>query len=158
MRRMAGEYPLRIKFSERKDGEFLAEVPVVNMDGHGKQVFELSKAGPMLYVKLPNGKYKVSARFKGLTESQEVMLAGKDGKDLQYTDAATRSTTVPAPERIASHLLQIRAARRDVQGIHPFRGCSRWIAVVLHAAALALRAALTTPDVHGARRGSAAGP
>lgn len=87
MRRMAGDYPLRMTFSERKDGEFLAGVPVVIVDGHGKQVFELSKAGPMLFVKLPNGKYKVSARFKGLTESQEVTLArkdGKNGKDLYF--------------------------------------------------------------------------
>ena len=84
MRRMSGDYPLRMTFSERKDGEFLADVPVVIVDGHGKQVFELSKAGPMLFVKLPNGKYKVSARFKGLTESQEVTLAGKDGRDLYF--------------------------------------------------------------------------
>ena len=71
-------------FSERKSGEFLADVAMVIVDGHGKQLFELSKVGPMLYVKLPNGKYKVSARCKGLTESQEVRLAVQDGKDLYF--------------------------------------------------------------------------
>ena len=84
MRRVAKEFPLRMTFSERKDGEFLADVPVVIADARGNPVFELSKAGPMLYVMLPNGKYKVSARFKGLTESQEVTLVGKDGKDLSF--------------------------------------------------------------------------
>lgn len=84
MRRVAKEFPLRMTFSERKDGEFLADVPVVIADARGNPVFELSKAGPMVYVMLPNGKYKVSARFKGLTESQEVTLAGKDGKDLYF--------------------------------------------------------------------------
>jgi hypothetical protein len=84
MRRVAKEFPLRMTFSERKDGEFIADVPVVIADARGNPVFELSKAGPMLYVMLPNGKYKVSARFKGLTESQQVTLAGKGGKDLYF--------------------------------------------------------------------------
>jgi len=84
MRRVAKEFPLRMTFSERKDGEFLGDVPVVIADARGNPVFELPNAGPMLYVMLPNGKYKVSARFKGQTESQEVTLAGKDGKDLYF--------------------------------------------------------------------------
>ncbi len=84
MRRMAKEFPLRMTFSERKDGEFVADVPVVIADAHGNPVFELPKAGPMLYVMLPNRQYKVSARYKGLTESQEVTLAGKGGKDLYF--------------------------------------------------------------------------
>jgi hypothetical protein len=84
MRRVAKEFPLRMTFSERKDREFIADVPVVIADARGNPVFELSKAGPMLYVMLPNGKYKVSARFKGLTELQQVTLAGKGGKDLYF--------------------------------------------------------------------------
>jgi hypothetical protein len=84
LRRVAKEFPLRITFSERKDGEFLADIPVVIADARGNPVFELPNAGPMLYVMLPNGKYKVSAQFRGLTESQEVTLAGKDGKDLYF--------------------------------------------------------------------------
>jgi hypothetical protein len=84
LHRIAKEFALRMTFSERKDGEFLADVPVVIADARGNPVFELPNAGPMLYVMLPNGKYKVSARFKGRTESQEVTLAGKDGKDLYF--------------------------------------------------------------------------
>jgi hypothetical protein len=84
LHRIAKRFPLRVTFTERKDGEFLADVPVVIADARGNPVFELPKAGPMLYVMLPNGKYKVSARFKGRTESQEVTLAGKDGKDLYF--------------------------------------------------------------------------
>jgi len=84
LRRVAKEFPLRMTFSERKDGEFLADVPVVIADARGNPVFELSKAGPMLYVMLPNGKYKVSARSNGMTEVQDVTLAGKGGKDLYF--------------------------------------------------------------------------
>jgi len=84
MRRLAKEFPLRITFSERKDGEFVTDVPVVISDARGNPVLELPKAGPMLFVMLPNGKYKVSSRFKGLTESQEVTLSGKEGKELFF--------------------------------------------------------------------------
>jgi hypothetical protein len=84
MHRIEKEFPLRMTFSERKDGEFIVNVPVVITDEHGTPIFELPKAGPMLYVMLPNGKYKVSARFKGLTESQEVTLSGNEGKDLYF--------------------------------------------------------------------------
>jgi len=60
MRALAEQYPLRMVFSEREDDEFVVNVSVVIIDGHGKQVFELSNACPMLYVKLPDGHYKVS--------------------------------------------------------------------------------------------------
>lgn len=58
MHRIAHEFPLRLTFSERKDGEFIVNVPVVIFDAKGNPVFELPNAGPMLYVILPDGKYK----------------------------------------------------------------------------------------------------
>ncbi len=84
MRRLAGEFPLRMTFSERKDGEFLADVPVVIADARGNPVFELPKAGPMLFVMLPQGRYRVSARFKGLTESHWVTIAAQGGQDIAF--------------------------------------------------------------------------
>ncbi|MEO8037650.1 MAG: carboxypeptidase regulatory-like domain-containing protein [Betaproteobacteria bacterium] len=84
MHRMAKEYPLRITFSERKNDEFVVDVPVTIYDAHGKTVFELPKAGPMLYVKLPEGKYKVRARYEGRVESRTVDLAGAGGKNLYF--------------------------------------------------------------------------
>ncbi len=84
MHRLAKEFPLRITFAERKDGEFLADLPVVISDAHGNPVLELPRAGPMLFVMLPDGKYKVSSRFEGMTESHEVTLNGTEGKDLYF--------------------------------------------------------------------------
>jgi len=78
------DFPLRMSFSERQDGEFLADIPTVISDSNGNSVFELRDAGPLLYVMLPPGRYEVSARFKGVTQSQHVTLAGKDGKDLYF--------------------------------------------------------------------------
>lgn len=84
MRGRAHEFPLRMSFSEGKDGEYIADVSVIVTDSRGNSVFELAKAGPMLDVALPNGNYKVNASFKGITESQAVTLAGIAGKDLQF--------------------------------------------------------------------------
>jgi uncharacterized protein (DUF427 family) len=84
MQRMAKEFPLRMTFSERKDGELVADVPVVVSDAKGSPVFMLPKAGPLLYVMLPDGKYTVRATWKGKTESQEVTIAGKTGKDVSF--------------------------------------------------------------------------
>ena len=86
---MAKEFPLRLTFSEGTNNEFTADVPVVISDARGNPVFELPKAGPLLYVMLPDGKYKVSARAKGRTESQEVTLGGREGKDVNFHWKAT---------------------------------------------------------------------
>jgi len=90
MKRLAKDFPLRLTFSERKDDEYIANVPVVISDAQGNPVFELDKSGPMLYVILPNGKYKVSARFKGLTETKDVTIDGSSGKDLYFHWTGTR--------------------------------------------------------------------
>jgi hypothetical protein len=84
IRRLGKDFPLRMIFSEGTDGEFIADVAVTISDARGNPVFELQQAGPLLDVMLPNGQYKVSARFKELTETQEVALSGKDGKDLSF--------------------------------------------------------------------------
>jgi hypothetical protein len=82
MRGVAKEFPLRVMFSEGKDGAFLADIPIVILDSSGNSILALPRAGPMLYVMLPRGRYKVSARFKSVTRTQQVTLAGNDGKDL----------------------------------------------------------------------------
>lgn len=84
MRRLAPEFSLRMTFSEHKDGEFLADVPVVITDARGNAIFDLPNGGPMLNVMLPPGKYRVAARHKGLNEYQDVTITGKEGKDLSF--------------------------------------------------------------------------
>ena len=84
MRRSAHKFPLRMTFFESENREFITGVTVVIFDAKGKQVFELSNAGPMLYVMLPNGKYKIRAHFKGVAESRGATLRGRKGKDLYF--------------------------------------------------------------------------
>jgi hypothetical protein len=89
MAREAKQFPLRMTFSERKDGELVADVPVAVKDANGSPVFTLHRAGPVLYVMLPDGKYTVSATWRGKTETQDVTLAGKTAKDLYFHWADT---------------------------------------------------------------------
>lgn len=82
MHSLAKDYPLHIVFSEGPDGAFIADVPVTIRDRHHKTVFELPDAGPMLYVRLPKGKYIVNAEHKGVKQSNSVTLDGKHSKSL----------------------------------------------------------------------------
>ena len=84
MTRESTQFPLRMTFSERKDGELIADVPVVVSDAKGNQVFMLPEAGPLLYVMLPDGKYTVRATWNGKTQTREVTIAGKPGHDLYF--------------------------------------------------------------------------
>lgn len=84
MRNAAHDYSLRLTFSERKSGEFVVDIPVDISDADGNTVFKIPDAGPLLYVMLPKGKYKISASFNGLTYSQEATLGGKVGMDLYF--------------------------------------------------------------------------
>jgi hypothetical protein len=58
-------YPLRLEFSARKDNEFLADAQVRITDLQGRTVFEHADAGPILLVKLPPGRYRVTAIADG---------------------------------------------------------------------------------------------
>ena len=82
MHSIANEYPLHIIFSEGKDGAFLADIPVTILDRHHKAVVELPDAGPLLYVRLPKGKYTVNAEHHGVKQSRSVTLDGKHAKSL----------------------------------------------------------------------------
>jgi hypothetical protein len=108
MRGFAKEFPLRVMFSEGKDGEFLADVPLVIRDFGGNSILALPRAGPMLYVMLPQGRYQVSARFKGVTQTQQVTLAGSDGKNLLFNWARTRTPALDTREGLIQSSLDPR--------------------------------------------------
>jgi len=84
LQRAAKDFNLRIDFSEYKDNEFITDVRLVITDTRGNAVFALPSAGPLTNVLLPAGKYFVSAAYKGKTETQSVVLSGKEPKDLAF--------------------------------------------------------------------------
>lgn len=58
-------YNLLMTFSAVKDQAFLSDVAVQIVDKDSKKVFEAANTGPYLNVKLPDGKYELTATYKG---------------------------------------------------------------------------------------------
>ena len=75
MRRVAKQYTLQVLLSEGRHGTALTDVAVNITDGAGITVFKIQHAGPLLYVKLPAGDYKVNGNYNGLKQAQKITLA-----------------------------------------------------------------------------------
>jgi hypothetical protein len=84
MKKMAKDWPLRLVFSERKDNDYIANVNLLITDLHGTPFLQLTGAGPLTYAMLPAGKYRLIARFQGVSETREVTLDGKTGRDVVF--------------------------------------------------------------------------
>ena len=84
MHKMAKDWPLRMIFSERKDNEFVTDARVLVTDTRGTPYLMLDSGGPMTYAMLPPGKYRITARFTGQSETREVTLDGKTGRDVYF--------------------------------------------------------------------------
>lgn len=72
------DYNLHMTFSAVKDQAFLSDVAVQIVDKDNKKVFDASNTGPYLNVKLPDGKYELTASYKG--ESRKHAFTLKGGK------------------------------------------------------------------------------
>lgn len=79
MRGKAKHYPLQILLSEGKRGSALIDVALSITNASGATVFQFKQAGPLLYVKLPAGLYKVTGESNGVVKTQHVNLPA-DGK------------------------------------------------------------------------------
>jgi len=75
-RRVSPSYSLRLTFTGKR-GEFLAEVDTRIYKPDGKQIFEAISDGPFMYIKLPEGKYRVVATANGIERKTEVTIPSK---------------------------------------------------------------------------------
>lgn len=67
MQMKAKDYDLKLSFADRR-GEFISDVTVIIDDQHGKELVNLTTAGPWLFVELPTGNYQLKATFAAHTE------------------------------------------------------------------------------------------
>jgi len=84
MRAEAKHYPLSMTFTQGKDNSFLASVPVTIKNATGKTVLDTVSEGPILLVKLPPGKYDVTAEAYGKTQRRSVTLSAKGDTPLYF--------------------------------------------------------------------------
>jgi len=84
MKAEAKHYPLSLTFSAGKDNEFLASVPVTIENSAGKKVLDTVSYGPIMLVKLPAGKYTISAEAYGKTYRRVVQVKAKGDTPLYF--------------------------------------------------------------------------
>ena len=84
MRSIAKDWPLRITFAQSPGGEFVAGVRLLVTGSKGTPLLQLNDAGPMTYVRLPAGKYRIVASYKGKSETRDVTLDGKAGRNVSF--------------------------------------------------------------------------
>ena len=68
---------LHLVFARASGGNYMADVAVTIADKSGKTVFELPSSDPLLFVKLPPGSYKVTAKADGKSQERMVEVSGK---------------------------------------------------------------------------------
>jgi hypothetical protein len=70
------DFPLKLIFAE-KGGAYVADVAVTITDSSGNKVVETNSEGPWLFVKVPDGAYKVLAkRPDGKATSAQIDVGG----------------------------------------------------------------------------------
>ncbi|QJQ20905.1 carboxypeptidase regulatory-like domain-containing protein [Pseudomonas sp. SK] len=76
MRKTPG-YDLHVELSTGPEGKFQSGASVDIQNAQGQPVLSVPDAGPLLYVQLPPGKYKVTGNAQGETVQQMVTVNGK---------------------------------------------------------------------------------
>jgi hypothetical protein len=78
------DFTLGLTFAVKGSGEYMADVSVRVEDAHGVAVFDMAAAGPLLYLKLPAGIYRVSASANRQSFTQFVKLAQGEWRELYF--------------------------------------------------------------------------
>ena len=79
MRLHAGEYNLRLYFSEAKQGQSISDVTVTVTDKKGNVKLEVADAGPMLFAHMENGIYKITSQHNGVIFTKTVKIVNRKG-------------------------------------------------------------------------------
>lgn len=84
MKSIAKNWPMRIMFSQLKADEFISGVNLLITDNRDTTFLQLDSAGPLTYVQLPPGTYRVTASFEGQSQARKVVVGGKNKSDLHF--------------------------------------------------------------------------
>jgi hypothetical protein len=79
IRANARQYNLRLYFSEAKQGQSISDVSVTVTDKKGNVKLEIADAGPMLFMHMENGTYKVVCLHNGVVITKTVKVTNHKG-------------------------------------------------------------------------------
>lgn len=72
MRQAASDYPLALMLSRSSRGNFITDVELRILAQDGEPVLHTNSAGPVVLLRIPEGHYRIEARFDGNTLVREV--------------------------------------------------------------------------------------
>ena len=82
MRTKAGSFNLRLYMSEGKHGHSVTDAQVTVFDKKGNISLDLSNGGPMLFMHVVNGGYKIVAKYNGITITRSVHISNRRGENV----------------------------------------------------------------------------
>lgn len=77
-------YNLHLVFAMQESGEYLADIKVLIEDTKGRRVLEADSPGPLFYVNLPSGSYRITASYNGNSIRKQVTLKDQSSRDLYF--------------------------------------------------------------------------
>jgi hypothetical protein len=77
LKKVEGDYNLRLLFAAQGSGEFVADVKVTILDAQGKSILEAVSAGPRFFAKLAPGSYRIIAENNGTPIRRTVRISPK---------------------------------------------------------------------------------
>lgn len=81
---MRNEYNLQLVFAEQGSGAYLADVKVRIQDAAGQTVLVAHSPGPLFYVSLRPGRYRVDADYNGGVLSKAVSVGEGRRRELYF--------------------------------------------------------------------------
>ncbi|MFS2106488.1 hypothetical protein [Ralstonia sp. Ralssp135] len=93
MHAMASRFNVRLNVVSARTGEALSDVDVSVADDHGKLRLRVRTEGPLLYMRLPRGRYQITAAYRGVMQTLSVRAGSKP------VDAVVRLRTEPETDR-----------------------------------------------------------
>ncbi|CAJ0793598.1 Carboxypeptidase regulatory-like domain-containing protein [Ralstonia mannitolilytica] len=92
MRSVARQFNVRLNVVTLKTGEALSDVDVSVVDSHGKLRLRVRTEGPLLYMRLPHGRYQVTPAYIGAMQTLSIQV------NSQPVDAVVRLHVEPGVE------------------------------------------------------------
>ena len=81
---IAGEYNLQLVFAAQGSGEYLADIKVLIADAKGNTLLDEESPGPIFFVRLPTGSYRISADFHGMPLRKSVTVSDRRLQNLYF--------------------------------------------------------------------------
>jgi hypothetical protein len=82
LKEIADNYSLKLVFASDVDGAYLADVRVEIQDARGEPVLQTVAQGPWLFVRLPQGKYRVEAIHEGRPMQQTLTVPASGQREV----------------------------------------------------------------------------